>query len=123
MLVVTHLLRRGNPPTADPGMSAIDATSDAFGKLYAVSQDPNAVFYTLKPPSTTANVVGNTGITSGGLAAVNAAGTQIFTVGATALNLYSINPRSGVALCPCSSRTIEVLLREARLATSRTDSP
>jgi len=59
--------------------SAIDATTDASGKMYALSQDTNAIFYTLTPPSTTTTVVGSTGIFSQGLAAVTADGTQLFT--------------------------------------------
>jgi PEP-CTERM motif len=83
------------------GQTAIDATADASGKMYALTQDANAVFYTLSPPSTTVNVVGATGIGSTGLMAVNASGTQIFTgsydpvTGTT--DLYSVNPTTGAA--------------------------
>jgi hypothetical protein len=83
------------------GQSAIDATADASGKMYALSQDTNAVFYTLNPPTTSPTVVGSSGITGTGLLAVNASGTQIFTgaldpvTGTT--DLYSVNPTTGVA--------------------------
>jgi hypothetical protein len=60
------------------GQSSIDMTADASGKAYALSQDANAVFYTMKPPSLTTTVVGPTGITSTGLAAVTASGSQLF---------------------------------------------
>ena len=69
--------------------------------MYALSQGPNAVFYTLNPPSTATAIVGPTGVTSNGLVAVNAGGTQVFAgsldanTGAT--DLYSINPTTGVA--------------------------
>jgi hypothetical protein len=84
------------------GQSAIDATADAAGKMYALTQDPtNSTFYTLNPPSTTTTLVGPTGVSSTGLMAVNASGTQIFTgafdsvTGTT--DLYRINPQTGVA--------------------------
>lgn len=82
------------------GQSAIDATTDAAGKMFALSQDANALFYTLNPPSTSINVVGLTGITSGGLAAVNAAGTELFTsiVGANpTYDTGMVNVSTGVA--------------------------
>ncbi len=81
--------------------SVLDATTDASGTIYALSQDSNATFYTLDPPSTATSVVGPTGIASTGLMAVNASGTQIFT---TAFNpstgtadLYRIDPTTGAA--------------------------
>jgi hypothetical protein len=87
----------------NPAESAIDGTADASGKMYALSQDTNAIFYTMTPATTgtTTTVVGPTGISSTGLMAVNASGTQIFTgaydpmTGTT--DLYSINPTTGVA--------------------------
>ena len=33
------------------GQSATDATTDSSGKFYVLSQDVNAVYYTLNPPS------------------------------------------------------------------------
>lgn len=83
--------------------SAIDATSDASGVMYAISQDANAVFYTMNPATTgtTTHVVGSTGISSSGMMAVNATGTAIYTgaidprTGTT--DLYSINPKTGAA--------------------------
>jgi hypothetical protein len=87
----------------NPPESAIDASADASGKLYALSQDTNAIFYSMTPATTgtTTTVVGPTGISSTGLMAVNASGTQIFT-GAYdpttgTYDLYSINPTTGVA--------------------------
>jgi hypothetical protein len=81
--------------------SAIDATADASGKMYALSQDANASFYTLNPPSTMTNVVGPSGIMGTGLMAVNAAGTQIFAgaldATSNSTDLYSINPTTGAA--------------------------
>jgi hypothetical protein len=81
------------------GQSAIDATSDASGKLYVLSQDVNAVYYTLNPPSTTPNVVGPTGISSQGLVAVSADGSQLFTTilstTTSTYDLVSINPTTG----------------------------
>ena len=82
------------------GMSAIDATTDASGKMYLLSQDTNAIFYTLNPPSTATNVVGPTGISTEGLVAVNAAGTQLFTsvvTGGSTYDLASVNLTTGVA--------------------------
>ncbi len=82
------------------GMSAIDATTDASGKMYLLSQDANAIFYTLNPPLTTTNVVGPTGISTEGLVAVNAAGTQLFTsvvTGGGTYDLASVNLTTGVA--------------------------
>jgi hypothetical protein len=87
----------------NPAESAIDATADASGKMYALSQDTNAIFYTMTPGTTgtTTTVVGPTGISSTGLMAVNSSGSQIFTgaydsmTGTT--DLYSINPTTGVA--------------------------
>ena len=58
------------------GQSASDATSDAGGQMFVLSQDLNANLYTLNPPSPAANVVGQTGLTNVGLAAVNSAGTS-----------------------------------------------
>jgi hypothetical protein len=60
------------------GQSAIDMTTDASGKVYALSQGLNAVFYTMKPPSLTTTVVGPTGISGTGLAAVTADGSHLF---------------------------------------------
>jgi hypothetical protein len=82
------------------GQSAIGATSDASGQLFVLSQDVNAIYYTMNPPSTSPNVVATTTInTAGGLVAVSADGSQLF---ATALNstqsaydLLSINPTTG----------------------------
>ena len=82
------------------GMSAIDATMDASGKMFVLSHDANAIFYTLNPPSTATNVVGPTGISSEGLFAVNAAGTQLFTsvvTGGSTYDLASVNLTTGVA--------------------------
>jgi hypothetical protein len=81
--------------------SAIDATADASGKLYALSQDSNAVFYTMTPPSTTTTVVGSTGIFATGLAAVTANGSAFYagsfdnTTGDTDFN--SVNLTTGSA--------------------------
>jgi len=61
------------------GESAIGSSADAAGKMFSLSQDASAIFYTLNSPSLTTNVVGATGITGDGLAAVNAAGTAMYT--------------------------------------------
>ena len=61
------------------GQSALDATSDTSGKLYVLSQDVNAIYYTMNPPSATPTVIGAIGISSGGLMAVSADGKQLFT--------------------------------------------
>jgi hypothetical protein len=83
------------------GHSAIDATADASGKLYAISQDTPGLFYTLSPPSTTTNDVGSTGISSTGLAAVTADGSQFFTGASDPVDgntdLYSVNLATGLA--------------------------
>jgi hypothetical protein len=81
--------------------SALDASADAAGKLYALSQGSDATFYTLNPPSTATSVVGPTGIASTGLMAVNAGGTQVFTTAfdpsTGTADLYRINPTTGAA--------------------------
>jgi hypothetical protein len=83
------------------GQSAIGATSDAGGKLFVLSQDVNAIYYTMNPPSTSPNVVATTTInTAGGLVAVTADGSQLFatvlnTSGLLAYDLLSINPTTG----------------------------
>jgi hypothetical protein len=83
------------------GHSAIDATTDASGKMYAISQDANGLFYTLQPPSTTTNDVGLTGIQSTGLAAVTADGSELFTAAFNPSTgnyaLYSVNQSTGNA--------------------------
>jgi hypothetical protein len=77
------------------GQSAIDMTADASGKVYALSQGAS-VFYTMKPPSLTTTVVGPTGITGTGLAAVTANGSQLFAgstnsiTGTTELNAVNL---------------------------------
>ena len=75
--------------------SAVGATTDASGKMYALSNGGNSVFYTLNPPSTTTTVVGATGIASGGLAAVTADGSHFYTT--TGSDLYGINTATGAA--------------------------
>jgi hypothetical protein len=81
------------------GQSALDATSDIHGKLYVISQEVNAVYYTMNPPATAPNVVGPIGLSSGGLMAVNGAGTQLFTttpsMTTSTYNLVSLNPNTG----------------------------
>jgi hypothetical protein len=82
------------------GHSDHDASTDASGKMYALSSDSNALFYTLQPPSTTTNDVGSTGITSTGLVAITADGSQLFAgaPGVTSfVDLYSINLVTGSA--------------------------
>jgi hypothetical protein len=83
------------------GHSAIDATADASGKMYAISQDANGLFYTLSPPSTTTTDVGSIGIHSSGLAAVTADGSQLFTSATDPVtgdaDLYSVNQATGLA--------------------------
>jgi hypothetical protein len=82
------------------GFSAFDATSDASGKLYVISQDAHAIYYTMNPPSPTPTVVGPTGITSEVLMAVNADGTELFTTTQRATSstydLVSLNPMTGM---------------------------
>ena len=58
--------------------TAYGASTDAAGKVYALSQDDNALFYTLDPPSRTTTVVGPTGLAGFFLAAVDAGGSQFF---------------------------------------------
>lgn len=81
------------------GYSAVDATSDASGKLYVLSQDTNALYYTLNPPSPTPNVIGSTGISSTGLMAVSPDGSQLFTTTVDpttgTYDLVSLNPATG----------------------------
>jgi len=81
--------------------SAYGATADAAGKVYALSQDNNAVFYTLDPPSTTTTAVGPTGLAGFFLAAVNSGGTQFFAGGVNlttgTVDLYSIDAMTGAA--------------------------
>jgi hypothetical protein len=77
------------------GLSATDATSDAKGKLYVLSQDLNAIYYTMNPPSTTPTVVGPIGMSSGGLMAVSADGSQLFTTTQSTYDLVRINPTTG----------------------------
>jgi hypothetical protein len=83
------------------GQSAIDATADASGKMYALSQDASAIYYTFNPPSTATNVIGPTGILSAGLMAVTADGGQLFTSVANftggPYDLAGINPTTGMA--------------------------
>jgi hypothetical protein len=83
------------------GQSAIGAGADASGKFYAFTQDPNVRFYTLSPPSNSTSVVGPIGIGSAGLAAVNAAGTQLFTSvsssSAPGYDLYNIHVTTAAA--------------------------
>jgi hypothetical protein len=77
------------------GQSALDATSDASGKLFVLSQDVNAMYYTMNPPSPAPSVVGPIGLSSGGLMAVSADGSQLFTTTQSTFNLVSINPMTG----------------------------
>ncbi len=77
------------------GQSALDATSDASGKLYVLSQDLNALYYTMNPPSPTPNVVAPIGMSSGGLMAVTPDGSQIYTTTQSTFDLVSINPLTG----------------------------
>jgi hypothetical protein len=96
-----------NPATAGVtdlggvGQTAIDATADASGKMYALSQDlATSDLYTLNPPSTTTTPVGPTGFIGTGLVAVTADGSHIYA-GATdpvtgTTDLYSVNPATGV---------------------------
>ena len=84
------------------GESALDATSDASGKLYVISQEVNAIYYTMNPPSTTPNVVTTTAInTAAGLVAASADGSHLFASAvnpnSSTLDLYSINPTTGAA--------------------------
>jgi hypothetical protein len=83
------------------GQSALDATSDASGKFYVLSQDVNAIYYTMNPPSATPSVVGPIGLSSGGLMAVSADGTQLFTTTpsttTSTYNLVSLDPNTGAA--------------------------
>ena len=95
-----------NPANADVtligsiGETATDASSDAAGKLFVISQDTNALYYTMNPPSASPNVVGPLGLSSDGLAAVSADGSQLFTSTPSPSpvvgdDLISINPSSG----------------------------
>ena len=77
------------------GYSALDATSDSSGKLYVLSQDINAIYFTLNPPSPTPSVVGSIGMSSGGLMAVSFNGQQLFTTTQSTYDLVSINPMTG----------------------------
>jgi hypothetical protein len=77
------------------GQSAVDATSSANGTLYVLSQDLNAVYYTMNPPSTTPTVVGPIGMSSGGLMAVSPDGSQLFTTTQSTYDLVGINPTTG----------------------------
>lgn len=77
------------------GQSATDATSDSAGKLFVLSQDLNAVYYTMNPPSTSPSVVGAIGISSGGLMAVTPDGSQLYTTTQSTYQLVSINPTTG----------------------------
>jgi len=82
------------------GQSAVDATADEAGELFVLSQDVNAIYYTLNPPGTTANVVGPTGLQSQGLAAVTADGATLYTnalVAADTGELESIDTTTGAA--------------------------
>jgi hypothetical protein len=83
------------------GRSAFDATSDASGKLYVISQNANPIYYTMNPPSPSPTVVGRTGITSEGLMAVNADGTELFTTTqnttSSTYDLVSLNPMTGMS--------------------------
>ena len=84
------------------GDSAIGAGADASGKLYVIDNNTPASLYTLQPPSTATTTIGSTGITSDGLVAVNANGSQIFTSilvnnGFSPDDLGKINPSTGVA--------------------------
>jgi hypothetical protein len=92
------------PPTGtptSPAQSAIDATADASGKLYVLSQDASGIYYTMTPATTgaTTTTVANTGAFGTGVFAVNAAGTQLImgtfdnTTGNTDIN--SVNPTTG----------------------------
>jgi len=73
-----------NPATADvtevgtTDQSAAGATTDAAGTMFALSQDINANYFTLTPPSTTTNVVGATGYSAGGLTAVTPDGSAFY---------------------------------------------
>jgi PEP-CTERM motif len=82
-------------------LTAIDATADAAGKMYALSQGSNALFYTLNPPSLTTKVIGSTGLLSAGLMAVNAPGTRVFTSvnpgNGNSFDLYSVNPTTAAS--------------------------
>jgi hypothetical protein len=77
------------------GQSALDATSDAHGKLYVISQDVNAIYYTLNPPSPSPTVVAPLGLSSGGLMAVTPDGSQLFTDTQSTYNLVGIDPTTG----------------------------
>lgn len=83
------------------GQSVVDATTDASGKLYALSQDVDATYFTMNPPSTATNVVGLTGLSSLGLMAVTADGSHLYTTIVDSVSgtndLVSINPTSGAA--------------------------
>jgi hypothetical protein len=83
------------------GLSAVDATADASGKLYAFSGDLNAVYFTLNPPALAPTVFGPIGVESEGLAAVTADGSRLFTTvepsGGSSFDLYSVNPVTGAA--------------------------
>jgi hypothetical protein len=59
--------------------TAIDTSADNTGKMFAIAQGANANVYTFNPPSLTTTLIGPSGITSGGLGAVNATGTAMFT--------------------------------------------
>lgn len=96
-------LWRINPSNGDVtligsiGQSALDATSDAAGTLYVLSQDLNALYYTMSPPSTTPNIIGPIGMSSGGLMAVTPDGTSLYTTTQSTYQLVSIDPTSGAA--------------------------
>jgi hypothetical protein len=77
------------------GFSATDATSDASGKLFVLSQDLNAIYYTMNPPSTTPNEIGPIGFSSGGLAAVTPDGSVVYTTTQSTYDLVSINAATG----------------------------
>jgi hypothetical protein len=83
------------------GQTAIDATADASGKMYALTQDlTTSDLFTLNPPSTSSTMVGATGFIGTGLVAVTSDGSHIYAgasdpvTGTT--DLYSVNPLTGV---------------------------
>jgi hypothetical protein len=82
------------------GSSAAGASSDASGNLYVISQDVDAFYYTMNPPSTVTSTPLTTGITTaGGLMAFNTETSQLFATNntGTTWDLDSINTSTGVA--------------------------
>lgn len=90
-----------NTSTADMtpvGTLSANATGgglDAAGKFFIISQDANAVFYTLTPAAPPVGVVGQTGEQSSGLEAIDPSGTTLYTSSNAGSELDSVNLATG----------------------------